>query len=229
MSHRHADAVAQRRRWRAPRAAAVTPTADGSPRPGRPASSARAEAVRARRAAYRDSVGDSQAFDALRGQLRRARKMEWAADTPERRLAAQTGTARLIQAARVGRWSIADIADALEVTRATVTARLRLTDAAPPAPGGVTVPPRRRAAPRRRPRQPLPVEEGWLNPGQACLLAGVRRRSLTRWRLAGLLPGSRPSESGRWLYRREDLEAVMARRDGRTGLPHGTFTPHSAP
>lgn len=203
----------------------MTP-AYGAPRPGCPASSAGAVAARARRAAYRHAVGDGQAFEALRVQLQRARELEWAADTADRRLAAQTGTALLIQAARAGRWSIADIADALEVTRATVTARLRLTDAATPAAGGVTVPPRPRAAPRRRPA-PHPVEKGWLTPGQACLLAGVRRRSLTRWRLAGLLPGSRCTEGGRWLYRREDLEAVVARRAGGTVLPYGTFTEHS--
>ena len=206
----------------------VTLPVDGSCRPGRPASSARAVALRARRAAYRTTVGDGPAFDALRHQLRRARELEWAADTPDRRLAAQAGTARLIQTARAGRWSITDIADALEMTPSTVRARLRLIDPAAPASGGVTVPARPRAAPRRRPGPP-PAEEGWLNPGQACQLAGVRRRSLTRWRLAGLLPGSRSSESGRWLYRWEDIEAVMARRDGRTGLPHGTFTQHPAP
>lgn len=196
-------------------------TAEAS-RLGRPASSSRAAAARAARTAHRDSVGAGQVFDALCVQLQRARGLEAAADTADRRQAARAGTARLIQAACAARWRVVDVADALGVTSATVLARLRSVDQSTPA--GITVPaPVRLNPPVRGPRVG-PAGDGWLTPGQAGTAAGVRHRSLTRWRLAGLLPGSRCTEGGRWFYRREDLDRVTARRAGGRTLPPGTFT-----
>lgn len=195
--------------------------AGASRRLGRPESSSRAAAARGARAAHRDAVGAGEGFDALCVQLQRARDVEQAADTGDRRQAARAGgTANSggVCGAVAGRRRRRRVG----VTSGTVLARLRSVDQS--APAGITVPaPPRLTAPRRRPAI-SPVEDGWLTPGQACAVAGVRHRSLTRWRLAGLLPGSRCTQGGRWFYRREDLERVTALRAGRKGLPPGTFT-----
>jgi len=153
----------------------------------------------------------------LARSLRRAVRLEKAADGYDQRRRAIAGTSALLLAAANAGWRPGELADAAGLQAPAVRARIHV---ARKRHGGhavgvdVPAPPQPPAPP---PELPLHQRE-WLRSREALALTGVCSKTLTNWRRAQLLPTTR--RVGRHHgYALTDLLRVMsAPRRGRVGV-----------
>lgn len=135
-----------------------------------------------------------------------------------RRWFGRVASTRLLRALLDAGWPVSVLVEPMGRTDGTIRRRVA-RQPAPTGPAGVEIPfpPR---LPRRVDRAVVPLDQRqWLRPVEAAELMAVHTDTVSRWRLAGLLPHTIRRANNTHLFSRADLLVVVELRAGRGNVP----------